>query len=170
MSVYISLFTAVIPINYNDEFLEIFEATTSLFCCCFKHTWTSSFLVQKIEKPFHKKRNNTVVLSDLFVATFCVNNWSSDKTVLWYCLYLTETWTFDNALLSACDVIGRYQHRLVAQIFRIPERVAPREHSSSDNYDNQVWLTHNKRVTHSHQWYDSLIPRVWFTCSRPGIS
>jgi hypothetical protein len=52
--------------------------------------------------------------------------------------------------------MGRYQHRLDAKIFRLPERVPRREHSSSDNYDNQVWLTHNKRVTHTSgmtHWY-----------------
>jgi len=65
-------------------------------------------------------------------------------------LSLTETLTFDNALLlSAYDVIGRHQHRLDAQIFRLPERVPHREQSSSDNYHKQVRLTHNKRVTYT---------------------
>jgi hypothetical protein len=67
-------------------------------------------------------------------------------------LSLTETLSFDNALrLPAYDVIGRHQHGLDAQIFRLPERVPHRERSSSsDNYDKQVRLTHNKRVTYTN--------------------
>jgi len=54
MSVYNSLFTAVIPLKYTSEFRGLFEATASVFCCCFKHTRTPSFLVRKIENHFIK--------------------------------------------------------------------------------------------------------------------